>query len=129
MKFNTKEELVKYTENIKGKTFKEIDSEHLLDNSKSNRNKGILGQIVETGFYKYPLNNNSEADFEELGIELKVSGYIKNKDGSIHYSTNGLNLKPGESWTTKGNLKGFGTMYTIIGKSSVKGNYTFILKW
>ena len=83
MKFNTKEELLEYTENIKDKTFREIDSEHLLDKSKSNRNKGVLGQIVESGFYKYPLNNNSEADFEELGIELKVSGYIKNKDGSL----------------------------------------------
>ena len=83
MKFHTKEELLEYTENIKGKTFKEIDSEHLLDKNKSNKNKGILGQIVESGFYKYPLNNSSAADFEELGIELKVSGYIKNKNGSL----------------------------------------------
>lgn len=83
MKFNTREELLEYTENIKGKTFKEIDSEHLLEKSKSNKNKGILGQIVESGFYEYPLNNSSEADFEELGIELKVSGYIKNKNGTV----------------------------------------------
>ena len=83
MKFNTKEELLEYTENIKGKTFREIDSEHLLDKSKSNMNKGLLGQIVESGFYKYPLNNVSEADFEELGIELKVSGYVENKNGSL----------------------------------------------
>ena len=34
MKFNTREELLEYTENIKGKTFKEIDSEHLLEKSK-----------------------------------------------------------------------------------------------
>lgn len=83
MKFNSKEELLEYTKNIKGKTFKEIDSEHLLDESKSSKNKGVLGQIVESGFYKYPLNNNSAADFEELGIELKVSGYIENKNGSL----------------------------------------------
>lgn len=83
MKFNTREELLEYTKNIKGKTFKEIDSQHLLDKSKSNKNKGVLGQIVESGFYKYPLNNVSEADFEDLGIELKVSGYVKNKDGSL----------------------------------------------
>jgi len=83
MKFNTKEELLEYTENIKGKTFKENDSEHLLEKSKSGKNKGVLGQIVESGFYKYPLNNSSEADFEELGIELKVSGYIENKNGTI----------------------------------------------
>lgn len=83
MKFNTKEELLEYTENIKGKTFREIDSENLLEKTKSNKNKGVLGQIVESGFYKYPLNSNSEADFEELGIELKVTGYIENKNGSL----------------------------------------------
>lgn len=83
MKFETKEELLEYTENIKGKTFREIDSENLLEKRKSNKNKGVLGQIVESGFYKYPLNNNSEADFEELGIELKVTGYVENKNGSL----------------------------------------------
>ena len=83
MKFNTKEELLEYTENIKGKTFREIDSENLLDKSKSSKNKGVLGQIVENGFYKYPLNNSSKADFEELGVELKVSGYIENKNGTL----------------------------------------------
>lgn len=83
MKFNSKEELLEYTKKIKGKTFKEIDSEHLLENASLKRQKGILGQVVETGFYKYPLNNTSTADFENLGIELKVSGYIKNKNGSI----------------------------------------------
>lgn len=83
MKFKTEEELLEYTSKIKGKTFKEIDSERLLENSSLNRRKGILGQIVETGFYKYPLNNDSKADFEELGIELKVSGYIRNKNGSL----------------------------------------------
>ncbi len=83
MKFNTKEELLEYTKNIKGKTFREIDSKNLLEKTKSNKNKGVLGQIVESGFYKYPLNSNSAADFEELGIELKVTGYIENKNGSL----------------------------------------------
>ena len=83
MKFNTKEELLEYTENIKGKTFREIDSQHLLEQSNLRRRKGLLGQIVESGFYKYPLNNDSNADFEELGIELKVTGYVTNKNGSL----------------------------------------------
>ena len=42
MKFHTKEELLEYTENIKGKTFKEIDSEHLLDKNKSNISNILL---------------------------------------------------------------------------------------
>ena len=64
MKFDTIEELLSYTEAIKGKTFKEIDSEHLLENTTNlKRNKGILGHVVESGFYKYPINSDPQADF------------------------------------------------------------------
>ena len=83
MKFKTKEELLEYTSHIVGKTFKEIDSEHLLENENPKRQKGLLGHVVETGFYKYPRNSDSRADFEELDIELKVTGYVKNKNGSL----------------------------------------------
>ena len=83
MKFKNEEELLEYTKNIVGKTFKEIDSEHLLDNATLTRQKGLLGHVVETGFYKYPINSDSRADFEELDIELKVTGYIKNKNGTL----------------------------------------------
>ena len=83
MKFKTEAELLEYTSNIKGKTFKEIDSENLLANTSLNRQKGLLGHVVETGFYKYPINSDSKADFEELDIELKVTGYVKNKNGSL----------------------------------------------
>lgn len=81
MKFETIEELLKYTENIKGKTFKEFDFEHKLDNGL--KDKGNLGKVIETGFYKYPNNNKAEADFADLGVELKVSGYIRNKNGTV----------------------------------------------
>lgn len=83
MKFKTEKDLIEYTSQITGKTFKEIDSENLLETANLRQQKGLLGHVVETGFYKYPINNNSKADFEELGIELKVSGYIKNKNGSL----------------------------------------------
>lgn len=83
MKFKNINELLEYTSNIKGKTFKEIDSEGLLENASLRQQKGLLGHVIETGFYKYPINNDSKADFEELGIELKVSGYVKNKNGSL----------------------------------------------
>ena len=82
MKFKTIEELLKYTEAIKGKTFKEIDSENLLESTRNLKgNKGILGHVVESGFYKYPINSNPQADFDEIGVELKVTGYKKNQKG------------------------------------------------
>lgn len=83
MKFNTEKELMDYTSKIDGKTFKEIDSKNLLKNTDPKRQKGILGQVVETGFYNYDINSESRADFENLGIELKVTGYKRNKNGSI----------------------------------------------
>ena len=84
MKFNSIEELMDYTKDIVGKTFKEIDSENLLENTTNlNRNKGILGHVVESGFYKYPINSNPQADFDEIGVELKVTGYKKSKKGVI----------------------------------------------
>ena len=83
MKFENENDLLEYTSHIVGKTFKEIDSEHLLDNETVTRQKGLLGHVVETGFYKYPRNSDSRADFEELDIELKVTGYVKNKNGTL----------------------------------------------
>lgn len=61
------------TKDIVGKSFKELDRLNLLSTLKND--KGILGKVVETGFYGYPLNNKAEADFPNLGIELKVSGF------------------------------------------------------
>lgn len=83
LKFNSVKELLDYTENIKGKKFKDIDTLGLLSNPKMKKDKGLLGKIVETGFYHYDLNSNSEADFSELGIELKTAGFVRNKNCTI----------------------------------------------
>lgn len=81
MNFNTIDELLEYTKQIRGKTFKEFDTNHIL--TSDSKDKGNLGKVIETGFYKYPNNNKAEADFANLGVELKVSGYVKNKNGTI----------------------------------------------
>lgn len=36
--------------------------------------KGSIGQIVEEGIFRYPVNSRAEADFSNLGVELKVTG-------------------------------------------------------
>lgn len=82
MNFKSIDELLDYTRNIVGKKFKDIDKNNQLK-SGSKKDKGILGKVIETGFYGYPNNNKAEADFNNLGIELKVSGYIKNRNGSV----------------------------------------------
>lgn len=78
--FETEEQLIEFTKGIIGKSFKDIDKKKILQGN--NKDKGRLGKVVETGFYGYDLNNRSEADFNKLGIELKVSGFKKLKTGS-----------------------------------------------
>lgn len=78
--FKTKEQLLEFTSGIIGKSFKEIDKKNILQGN--NNDKGRLGKVVETGFYGYELNNRSEADFDKLGIELKVSGFRRLKNGT-----------------------------------------------
>lgn len=81
MNFKSIEELLEYTKNIIGKKFGEFDLDGKLKNDL--KDKGKLGKVIETGFYHYPNNNKAEADFSNLGVELKVAGYIKNKNGTI----------------------------------------------
>lgn len=61
-----------------GKKFKEINR-----NNDTQYNKGSFGHIIETDAYDYHINSVSEPDFAEAGIELKVTPYKKNKDGSL----------------------------------------------
>lgn len=63
-----------------GQSFGEIDTSGRIDNERS---KGQLGQIVEESFFGYEVNSKSEADFADLGIELKVTPVKKNKNGSL----------------------------------------------
>lgn len=88
-----------YSKKLVGKTFRQIceedDARQLLtlrdgsadygtdDVSEIKRNKGNLGQIVEEKFFHYACNSDSRADFHEAGVELKVTPYKINQDGSL----------------------------------------------
>lgn len=45
--------------------------------------KGSIGQIVEEGIFHYPVNSRAEADFNNLGVELKVTGLKKLKNNRL----------------------------------------------
>ena len=45
--------------------------------------KGSIGQIVEEGIFHYPVNSRAEADFNNLGVELKVTGLKKLKNNHL----------------------------------------------
>ncbi len=88
-----------YSQRLIGKTFRDVwrDDEAiypdnvafieaegkdilLVDNA---RNKGNLGQLIEEKFFHYKCNNDSRPDFHEAGVELKVTPYRVNRDGSL----------------------------------------------
>ncbi|WP_296255627.1 Sau3AI family type II restriction endonuclease [uncultured Ezakiella sp.] len=81
-----------YTKQLIGKTFRDIISARVareealeynyIDNINV-KNKGNLGQLVEENFFGYERNNDPRPDFHEAGVELKVTPYKINKNGSI----------------------------------------------
>lgn len=87
-----------YSQKMVGKTFREISEEDdarqmilregkspygTSDVTEAKRNKGNLGQIIEEKFFHYPCNSDSRADFFEAGVELKVSPYRVNQNGTL----------------------------------------------
>ncbi|MFE4130584.1 Sau3AI family type II restriction endonuclease [Peribacillus sp. YIM B13482] len=80
MEYRTVEELMTKAQEAIGKTFGEIDLKGRLTNTKS---KGGLGQVIEESFFGYKINSDARPDFEELGIELKVTPFKQNKNKSI----------------------------------------------
>lgn len=87
-----------YSQKLIGKSFREIIYEDNVKNSaivreereygvadviETKRNKGNLGQIIEEKFFHYECNSDQRADFHEAGVELKVTPYKINRNGSL----------------------------------------------
>ncbi|MGO5012403.1 MutH/Sau3AI family endonuclease [Niallia sp. Sow4_A1] len=80
MLYKTESELLSKAKEAEGKTFDQIDIYNRLSNRKS---KGSLGQVIEESFFGYKINSDARPDFEELRVELKVTPFKKNKNGSL----------------------------------------------
>ncbi len=55
----------------------------LFENYKKPNSKGSLGQLIEKHFFFYDINSKSEADFNEAGVELKVTPYTVKTNGNL----------------------------------------------
>jgi DNA mismatch repair protein MutH len=53
------------------------------DKEISMKSKGQYGNYIEKYFYGYQPNSDSAADFDKIGVELKVTPFKVNKNGSI----------------------------------------------
>lgn len=112
-KFESKKELLEYAKKAESLTFGNIDR---TDRIKNKRAKGGLGQIVEESYFGYEVNSDKEADFKNLGVELKVTpirelknGMISSKErlvlNIINYETEHLQTFYSSSfWTKNGEL-------------------------
>ncbi|MGF3073320.1 Sau3AI family type II restriction endonuclease [Facklamia sp. P13069] len=93
-----KESILQYAKGLIGKTFNDIcnEDEYFLTQivkdispedyktSYENKNrKGGLGEIIEERYFHYKADNFSRADFSDADLELKVSPYKINKNGTV----------------------------------------------
>lgn len=90
------ESIEKYAKQLIGRTFRDVLQQDLslaqdnnsyngtiLDYFESYDAKGSLGHLLEEYYFHYAINSDSDADFKEAGIELKVTPYKQNKKGSF----------------------------------------------
>lgn len=72
----TKEAILRRAQEIKGIPLKDIDK-----TSRLSTGKGAIGTVIEESWFGYTPNSESEPDFPEAGVELKVTPYLRRKKG------------------------------------------------
>ena len=80
------EQVIEEYQNTPYKTYEDFHTKTISDfedKKISMKSKGQYGNYIEKYFYGYQPNNDSAADFEKIGLELKVTPFKVNKNGSI----------------------------------------------
>ena len=67
-----KESIEEYARRLLNKSLNDINWERRGDKFNNEKSKGRLGQIIEEEYFGYKVNSRQEADFNEVGVELKV---------------------------------------------------------
>ncbi len=84
----------KYAKKLIGMTFSDVcDADTVNDvividdnydtSHEDKKRKGGLGDLIEERYFHYKCNSDSRPDFPDAGVELKVTPYKKNKNGSL----------------------------------------------
>lgn len=74
--YKTKESVLKRAQEAIGIPIGEIDLTGRISTG-----KGAIGTVIEESWFGYMPNNDSEPDFPEAGVELKVTPYVKTNAG------------------------------------------------
>jgi len=85
----------KFSQRLIGKTFSEVCEEDDMKQAmvvretsnyevshENKKRKGGLGEIIEERYFHYQCNNDSRPDFDKAGVELKVTPFKINKNGT-----------------------------------------------
>ncbi|MGV3354607.1 Sau3AI family type II restriction endonuclease [Streptococcus orisratti] len=98
---NNLESVLNYSQKLLDKPFAQIIEEYaqspykthrdfqnkvasnIVDKEISMKSKGQYGNYIEKYFYGYQPNSDSAADFDKIGVELKVTPFKVNKNGTI----------------------------------------------
>ena len=74
--YKTKKEILLRAQEVIGIPLKDVDHTGRLATG-----KGAIGTVIEESWFGYTPNSESEPDFPEAGVELKVTPYIHNAKG------------------------------------------------
>lgn len=74
--YKTKEAILRRAQEAVGISLSEIDKTGRLSTG-----KGAIGTVLEESWFGYSPNSESEPDFPEAGVELKVTPYIRTAGG------------------------------------------------
>jgi DNA mismatch repair protein MutH len=66
-----KNSVIEYAKKLKGKSLRQVCDPTILEHSYSG--KGNFGQVLEKFYFGYEPNSTAEADFTQIGMELKSS--------------------------------------------------------
>lgn len=78
--YETIDDILSYAKEAEGKYLYQIDKKDMFNSSNI---KGQVGTIIEESFFGYSSNSKAEADFADVGVELKTTGVIKQKSGKL----------------------------------------------
>lgn len=74
--------ILEYARKLIGKTFQQVIDDDLSNDQENKSNKGDMGQLIERHHFHYECNSDSRPDFPEAGVELKVTPFKENKNGT-----------------------------------------------
>lgn len=80
------EQIIEEYQKTPYKTYEDFQTKtvsNVPDKKISMKSKGQYGNYIEKYFYGYHPNNDSAADFDKISVELKVTPFKVNKNGSI----------------------------------------------